>query len=107
MIADGVEAREDSQGCLQLRRCVEPGRGLGGFLAERLGFRRPLRVNLDATGTLFWKQIDGRRSLREIERIVRQRAGLEREDSEKAVVLFTKMLMLRRLVNLKLPARRD
>jgi hypothetical protein len=62
-----------------------------------------VRVNLDANGTAFWRQIDGRRSLRDIECVVRQQTQQDRKESEKATVLFTKMLMLRHLIYLVVP----
>ncbi len=104
VVAEGVEVREDSQGMLQLRGAPPQRSGFAASLSRRLGFQRYVRVNLDANGSLFWKQIDGRRSLREIEGIVRRQTQQDQETTEKAVILFTKMLMQRHLIGLALPA---
>ena len=102
-MAKGVEAREDARGNLQIRKSAPRKTGPAARLAQRLGFRRHVRVNLDTNGTLFWKQIDGRRSLRDIEHVIRQQTGLAREETEKAVILFAKMLLLRHLIYLAVP----
>jgi len=106
MIAEGVEVREDSQGMVQLRGTPPQRSGFAASLSRRLGFQRYIRANLDANGSLFWKQIDGQRSLREIEGIVRRETQQDQETTEKAVILFTKMLMQRHLICLALPADR-
>jgi hypothetical protein len=103
LIVQGVEAREDSHGMLQIRAMPPRKPGLASSLARRFGLQRPVRVNLDANGTAFWRQIDGRRSLRDIECVVRQQTQQDRKESEKATVLFTKMLMLRHLIYLVVP----
>lgn len=109
VVAEDVEVREDARGNLQIRRTAPRKTGPAARLAERLGFRRHVRVNLDANGTLFWKQIDGRRSLRDIEQVICRQTGSAREETEKAVILFAKMLMLRHLIYLAVPQeqRRD
>ena len=98
-----AEAREDSNGHLQIR-CKLPDRpGLGEFLARTLGFRRALRINLDERGTFFWNQVDGKRNLGEIEARVRRRYDLERQESRAATIVYTKGLLLRHLIHLELP----
>ncbi len=101
VVADGVEAREDAQGRVQLRLVAPAKPGLASFVSRRLKLERRIRVNLDEYGSLFWKQIDGRRTLREIEALIRQQTGQDQTESEKATILFTRMLMLRHLVYLK------
>lgn len=103
VVAEGVEVREDSQGRLQLRGTPPPRPGFAASISRRLGFRRCIRVDLDDNGSLFWRQIDGRRSLREIECIVRRKTRQDQETTEKAVILFTKMLMQRHLICLAMP----
>lgn len=101
-VADNVEAREDSSGCLQLRKSLAPRPGIGARIARRLGIHRHIRVNLDELGTLYWRQIDGRRSLREIEACIGEAASLDKAESERATLVFTKMLMLRYLIELQI-----
>lgn len=103
LIAEDVEVRVDSQGLFQVRKTPPPKRSLASSLAQRLGLQRHVRVNLDAYGTLFWRQIDGRHTLRDIERLIRQQTQQNAKESEKATILFTKMLMLRRLIHLMMP----
>lgn len=93
-----AEGREDRDGCLQLRMRIPPKPGLGARLAGRLGYHRDLRVNLDERGSFFWSLVDGRRDLAGIEQALRERFSLEREESNKATLLFTRMLMMRHLV---------
>jgi hypothetical protein len=102
-VAEGVEAREDSHGMLQVRGMPPRKPGLASSLARRFGLQRPVRANLDAYGTAFWRQIDGRRSLRDIECVIRQQTQQDQKESEKATILFTKMLMLRHLIYLAVP----
>ena len=107
LVADGAEVREDSQGLFQVRKIAVPKRGVASLLAQRFGLQRQVRVNLDAYGTLFWRQIDGLRSLREIEMLVREKTQQSQAENEKATILFTKTLMVRHLIYLKMPKRRD
>jgi len=101
VVADGVEAREDAQGRVQLRRVAPAKPGLASFVSRRLKLERRIRVNLDDYGSLFWKQIDGRRTLRGIEVLIREQTEQEQTESEKATIVFTRMLMLRHLIYLK------
>jgi hypothetical protein len=107
LVADGVESKTDLKGRLQLRKEIKPKPGLSERLARRLGFRRDIRINLDENGSLFFQSIDGRRSLKDIERSLRAKWGLSEEKSKNAVVLFTKMLMVRHLMYLQIDRRGD
>jgi hypothetical protein len=64
-----------------------------------------VRVNLDRCGTLYWRHIDGKRSLADIEKALRRELSLGRKESTKAVIEFTKQLMLRGLICLRLPGQ--
>lgn len=102
VVPEGVEVRYDSQKRVQLRR-EGPERGrIRKFLAEKFSMKKTVRVNLDERGTFFWKEINGRRTLHDIERKMRYAFSLEEPQSRKAVIEFTKTLMLRGLVALKL-----
>ncbi len=98
-----AEARPDASGHLQIRRPLPERPGLSEFLARALGFRRAVRVNLDERGTFFWRQLDGKRSLGDIETLVRGRYELTTEDSRAATLVYTKALLLRHLIHLELP----
>jgi hypothetical protein len=105
--APGVEAHRDGASLTQLRRARPHRNGAAGLLGRLFGFSGYARIALDERGSAFWKQVDGRRDLHAIERGLRERFGLAREESERAVVEFTKALMLRGLVCLRLPDRGD
>jgi hypothetical protein len=99
-----VRARADKQGRLQLKHSPPPGRGLRGFLARQFALFSVRRIFLDERGSYFWNLIDGNRTLAEIERNLARQYDLETQQSRDAVILFTKMLMRRGLIGLKLPS---
>ena len=96
-----AEYRRDSQSCYQIRMRVPAGPGLRGRLADRFGLHKDIRVDLDAHGSFFWSQVDGRQDLRTIEEKLREQFSLAPEKSGEATLLFTKTLMLRHLIQLK------
>ena len=106
IIAEGVAAGLDSQQLLQLKRELPPKGRFGALMARWFKFKSLTRVNLDDKGTFFWKQIDGNRSLREIAGILKREYSLSEKESREATVVFTKMLMLRHLILLKVEERR-
>lgn len=107
VIAQGVEARADSNGLLQLRAAPPRKKGIMSAIAKKLGMHRHVRVDLDACGSMFWRRINGRRPLREIEAYIREQTGLDEKETKKAVVAYTKMLMQRHLIMLRIEHRRE
>jgi hypothetical protein len=103
VVPPGVEAVVDRALCVQIRRPLRPQKGFGGWVNRKMGFHRDVRVNLDEHGTAYWQQIDGSRTLADIERELRRRFNLGADECRAAVVKFTKMLMLRGLVALRMP----
>ena len=98
----GVQAQRDAANLLQLRRPL-PTRGRIGAVLERVfGFNRYVRFNLDEQGGWFWERIDGKRDLHAIETELRKRFSLSPEESVKAVIEYTKVLMMRGLICLRL-----
>ena len=100
-VAQGVEARADAAGLLQVRRLAPPRRSLLGPLRRALRPPTEGRINLDERGTFFWRQIDGRRNVRAVMRALAKRFGLDRSDARAATILFVKALMLRGLIHLE------
>lgn len=99
---ENVEWKRDSQGLIQLRRRVR----LSGFrkrLAGWLGYEYTKLIELDKLGSLFYEQVDGQRSLREITAALRPPSGGSQRELEEQVVLFTRMLMLKNMLILKVP----
>ncbi|MBD3240208.1 MAG: PqqD family peptide modification chaperone [Chitinivibrionales bacterium] len=105
VVAPDVEARTDTRSLVQLRRDMPAQSRMSVLLRRWFHYKRYVRVNLDECGTAFWKQIDGRRDLHGIERNLRKRFGWSEEQSVAAIVGFTKMLMLRGLICLRLPGQ--
>jgi hypothetical protein len=104
---ENVDTKLDSLSCAHIRMRARPGRSAASRLAFRLGFHRDLRVNLDAHGSFYWSLVDGRRDLHEIEQSIRAKFNLNAHESRKATLMFTKMLMMRHVLNLDLGARTD
>ena len=98
VIAPGVEARRDGQTHLQVKRTSNKKPGLAGVIAEKFGFERAVRANLDEMGSFYWRQIDGRKDLARIEKKLRRHFRLSRQQSRGATVKFTKALMERGLI---------
>lgn len=97
-----VEAKADSNGLLHLRYRVEVA-GLPRKLASIFGaatesFRY---VDLDEAGSAFFSLVDGQRSMREVVSAMAEKLGRDRSDVEKAAVSFTRQLMARHLIHLK------
>lgn len=103
-VSPGAEARANDEGIMQVRMVLPPKPGLNEFLARKLGMRRNFRLQLDEQGTFFWKQIDGQANLKEIVKRLRKKYNLKHEEAVKAVVIFTKMLMARYVIQLEVPA---
>lgn len=101
IITPGVDAVEAPNGELHLRLRLQPQSGLSSLLSRGLGLHRDTFINLDTRGSCFWKQIDNTRSLAEIEIIIRRELGMPIHESRIAVLKFTKSLMQRGLIQLK------
>ncbi len=71
------------------------------FLDDKFGYRRNVRLNLDEMGSFFWQQIDGERDLGSIGSKLRKQFRLNRKECELAIIGYTKSLMLRGLVQLR------
>jgi hypothetical protein len=98
---------EETNGQIQVRQTPPPKHGIRAFLARRFSMFPFRLVCLDERGSFYWKQIDGKRTLGEIEQRLRVEYKMEPAQSRDAVILFTKMLMRRSLIALKLPGHGD
>jgi hypothetical protein len=103
----GVDARIDEQNLLQLRRRFTTRGGIYGWISRKLRYRHEVRINLDERGTRFWQLMDGRRSLDAIAAALGREFDLEQSKAREAAILFTKMLMTRHLVYLRVPTVQD
>jgi hypothetical protein len=101
LIATGVEVRRDSEALVHVQRRVEARPGFFNRIARGIGGARSVRVNLDVHGSFFWDRIDGQRTLAEIAADLQSRFGIEPAAARQATVMFTRMLMLRHIIQLK------
>ena len=92
----------DARSLVQLRKAIPAKAGIADFLARKLKFRRSVRVNLDDRGSFYWTLIDGKTDLRTIARRIRKQYSMKEEESRSATILFTKMLMTRNVIYLKI-----
>lgn len=102
LLSPGVQAKADQRGGLQLYLEQAPRAGLEGWVSRVLRLRRPVRVNLDAHGAAYWRLVDGERDLHAITRRLASELSLSPEIARQAVIVFTRDLMLRGLLHLRL-----
>ena len=98
-VAPGATAVPSNGGMLVTRKVQL--RSLMGRLAARLGGRPSVRVVLDERGAFFWDRIDGQRSLAVIANELQAQFVLDAAVARWCVIEFTKQLMRRNLVELK------
>jgi hypothetical protein len=103
MQPDAVEVKRDSHGMIHLRLSAEPS-GLHRYLVRWLRFDPSRKIELDEYGTAYYAHVDGHTSLRRIVEMMTEQFGRSREDTEQAVMLFTKKLMQMQMIQLKVPA---
>ena len=96
-----VELREDSQGCLHLR-LTPPLGPVQRKVATWLRYDYTRKLTLDEHGTIYYRLVDGQHSLAAIVDELAQKLGQDRRDVATMVVTFTKMLMTRNMVVLKI-----
>ena len=101
MVAEGVRTEVGENGATVLVSATPVPMRYARLLGRFLGRERIARVILDENGTFFWQQIDGIRTLRQISDNVRVRMNRPDGDSRAAVISFTRDLMKRNLLNLK------
>jgi len=100
-VPENVVEREDEQGLIELQREIPVKGRFMGWFRRKMGLHYTKRVALDQRGTFFWRKVDGRRSLRKIAKDFEKEYELTESDSKDAVVMFTKMLMMRGLLALQ------
>jgi len=101
-VSAGVDVRDTSGAGVFLQRIVPPRGKIASFLSSRFGLNHKIRVQLDQRGSAFFRLVNGEHTLNTIEQRLRQTWGLEQDESRRAVIEYTKMLMRRGLVSLKI-----
>jgi hypothetical protein len=105
--APGIETHLDAAETLQVRRAVVPKWRVTQALNRWFRHTDYVQVRLDAQGTFFWHQIDGLRSLEDIACNLAVSLGMAKSDSREAVLVFTKMLMIRQLIRLRVAVPKE
>lgn len=100
MVPENVEQKRDSRGLLHLRLHV-PLKGIQKCAADWLGYDFTRKVELDELGSLYYALADGRRTLRDIAGGLAGKGGRSRQELEEHVVRFTRTLMVKNLILLK------
>ena len=102
---DGISVSETGQGRVLLSWQAPARTTLGRWFARRCGWARVARIELDERGSAFWRAIDGRRSLHEIDAGLHYTPPLDQDARSALLIEFTKALMLRGVICLRLPDR--
>jgi hypothetical protein len=100
-----VEVKRDDRGMIHLRARPTPT-GLMKKVARLFHYDFSKQVELDEYGTLYFSQIDGRKTLRDIVEALTGKLGDDRQKIAEGVILFTRNLMARNLIMLEVPRRR-
>ena len=101
LIPGDIEMKRDSRGRLHLR-IARPLRGLHKKVAAWLKYDYSRKLELDAEGTCYFDSADGARTLREIAARIAAQLGRDRRAMEDGVIEFTKILMRKNLIALKI-----
>lgn len=98
--ADGVDEKK-SNGSLMLRRKVVTKNSALSKIAEKLKLVRYHTVELDDAGCFFWSCIDGTVTIRSIADRLAQRFERDKKECEDACMIFTRVLMVKYFIYLK------
>jgi len=100
----GVEEKLDGRGQLHLRRLLPPRNRFDRWVRRLFQLTPAAELQVDGNGAEFWRLVDGRRTLRMIADQLARRFSLEAEAAGDAVILFTRLLMVREFIALEIPA---
>jgi hypothetical protein len=103
LAAEGVEARVGQGGLVQLKRTWHSAHGMRRLLARALKYEHSARLDLDALGSAYWRLVDGRRTVREVAAELARELSREEVECRKATIQFTRSLVIRHFVDLKVP----
>jgi hypothetical protein len=97
-----VEVRTDSQGLIHLKM-TPPLKPFKRKVAQWLRYEYSAKVELDEYGSYYYSLVDGEQTLSSIVDAMAQKLGKTRKETAQTVVAFTKSLMTRNLLVLKVP----
>ena len=99
---DNVEVKQDQHGLISLKM-TPPLKPFKRKVAQWLHYEYSAKVELDEVGSLYYSLVDGRQTLSAIIDAMAQKLGKSRKETAPTVVAFTKSLMTRSLLVLKVP----
>ena len=99
---ENVEMKRDSRGMVHLRVWEEP-KGFKKTVARWLHYDYSRKIELDEHGSCYYEQVDGVKTLKEIIAAMMARFGQSRDEASQSVLLFTKQLMAKNLLQLVVP----
>ncbi|MCG3148801.1 MAG: Coenzyme PQQ synthesis protein D [Verrucomicrobiae bacterium] len=99
-----VELKHDSQGCLHLRLTPQL-KPTQRKVTQWLGYDYTHKLALDETGTAYYQLVDGQHTLATIVDELTKKLSKDRREVATMVVMFTKMLMTRNMLALKVQAK--
>lgn len=106
MITAGVKlVHSAANGDIVLQRELVPRRQWMAAVARLLRYRRRVHVQLDRNGAAYWRRIDGNSSLEDIAAGIRLDLGIDDETARHGVLAYTRDLMTRGFVGLKVEGR--
>lgn len=106
MLPEHTEVMRDKSTGLQVRRrLIQKSKLIRSF--EKIIGPRWRRLHLDERGAAYYRQVDGQRSLREIATNMAEELAVDADQTEEAVLLFTRDLMLRGMIVLDLGTAPD
>ncbi|MEI6972162.1 MAG: PqqD family protein [bacterium] len=89
-------------GAIIIRRETKPTSRLATTISRLLRYKWQSHVQLDANGAAYWRRIDGNTPLEEIATTLRDELKIDMETARKGVLTYTRDLMKRGFVNLKI-----
>ena len=102
LIPGDIDHGADNLGLIQLRRRIQPKGSLTRRISRMVGFKYSARLNLDACGSFYWRQVDGTKNLDNIADAFATHFKCSTEEARTAVLKFTRTLLLRNMILLQI-----
>ncbi len=105
LASPGVEVlrgKDDVKEGFVLRRALDIGDNWRARTLRKLRLDRAAHIKLDQAGSVYWRQIDGQRDLEQIAEGLAMEFKLSPEEARKSTLVFTKDLMIRQFIQLKI-----
>ncbi len=97
----GAEWKE-IEGGIRVRFRLPDRNKIERWTARVFGMKRQAEINFDQMGSAYWRLLDGKRNLRQIAHRLGKEFDLQDEKSREATVTFTKQLLMRGIITIRL-----